>query len=45
MLQLSGIGNYDELKKLEIKPIVNLPGVGENLQDHIEIPVSVSLVL
>jgi len=45
MLQLSGIGNYEELKKHEIQPIVHLPGVGENLQDHLEIPVSVSLFL
>ncbi|MFN0217341.1 MAG: choline dehydrogenase [Hyphomicrobium sp.] len=35
-LMLSGIGNADELKKLGIPVIQNLPGVGENLQDHIE---------
>lgn len=36
LLQLSGIGNADELKKHGIPVIQNLPGVGENLQDHIE---------
>jgi choline dehydrogenase len=35
-LLLSGIGNADELKKLGIPVVQNLPGVGENLQDHIE---------
>jgi choline dehydrogenase len=35
-LLLSGIGNADELKKLAIPVVQNLPGVGENLQDHIE---------
>ena len=33
---LSGIGNADELKKLNIPILQNLPGVGENLQDHLE---------
>ena len=31
---LSGIGPADQLKKHEIKPEINLPGVGKNLQDH-----------
>ncbi|KAJ7144349.1 GMC oxidoreductase-domain-containing protein, partial [Mycena epipterygia] len=35
--QLSGIGNATELKQNGITPIVNLPGVGTNLQDHDEI--------
>ncbi len=35
-LLLSGIGNADELKKLGVPVVQNLPGVGENLQDHIE---------
>jgi choline dehydrogenase len=35
-LLLSGIGNGDELKQLGIPVIQHLPGVGENLQDHIE---------
>ena len=37
ILQLSGIGNAEELKKLDIDIIHNLPGVGQNLQDHLEI--------
>ena len=37
LLQLSGIGNAVELKKHGIDIIHNLPGVGENLQDHLEI--------
>ncbi|WP_298913856.1 GMC family oxidoreductase [uncultured Nostoc sp.] len=39
ILKLSGIGPADELYKHGIKPIVNLPGVGENLQDRYEIGV------
>lgn len=34
ILMLSGIGNPTELKPLGIKPVVNLPDVGQNLQDH-----------
>ena len=36
-LQLSGIGNADELKALGITPLQNLRGVGEHLQDHLEV--------
>ncbi len=36
ILMLSGIGNGDELKALGIPVVQHLPGVGENLQDHIE---------
>ena len=36
LLNLSGIGNADDLKKLEIPVRVHLPGVGENFQDHLE---------
>ncbi|KAF8676953.1 alcohol oxidase [Rhizoctonia solani] len=35
LLELSGIGNSDVLKKYQITPKVDLPGVGENYQDHI----------
>ncbi len=53
LLQLSGIGNAAELKALGIEPVVDLPGVGENLQDHLEVyiqyactqPVSVAPAL
>ncbi|NCN10312.1 MAG: choline dehydrogenase [Leptospira sp.] len=37
LLQLSGIGNKELLSKLGIETVVNLPGVGENLQDHLEV--------
>ncbi len=36
LLMLSGIGPADHLRTNGIKPIVDLPGVGENLQDHLE---------
>ena len=36
ILQLSGIGNETYLKSLGIEVINNLVGVGENLQDHLE---------
>jgi choline dehydrogenase len=37
ILQRSGIGNPENLSKANVKAIHSLPGVGENLQDHIEI--------
>ena len=37
ILQRSGIGNADLLKSHGITPIVDKPGVGENLQDHLEV--------
>jgi len=37
LLQLSGIGNADELIKLGINIVQDLPGVGENMQDHLEV--------
>ena len=37
LLQLSGVGNATELKEVGIEIIHDLPGVGENLQDHLEI--------
>ncbi len=39
LLQLSGIGNKAELEALGIPVIQDLPGVGENLQDHLELYV------
>jgi choline dehydrogenase len=35
ILMLSGIGDAKELRKLGIKPVANLRGVGQNLQDHV----------
>jgi choline dehydrogenase len=37
LLMLSGIGPAQHLKQYDIKVVVNLPGVGQNLQDHIEV--------
>jgi len=37
LLQLSGIGNASELQALGITPVADIPGVGENLQDHLEV--------
>ncbi|XP_072277045.1 choline dehydrogenase, mitochondrial [Pyxicephalus adspersus] len=37
LLMLSGIGNASELTKLGIPVIADLPGVGQNLQDHLEV--------
>jgi choline dehydrogenase len=34
LLMLSGIGPADELKSHGIKPVLDLPGVGRNLQEH-----------
>ncbi|KAH7067606.1 glucose-methanol-choline oxidoreductase-like protein [Paraphoma chrysanthemicola] len=39
LLKLSGVGPSDELKKFDIPVVVDLPGVGTNLQDHYEINV------
>ena len=39
VLQLSGIGNAAELGALGIDVVADLPGVGENLQDHLEVYV------
>ncbi|KAJ7581776.1 hypothetical protein C8J56DRAFT_1101248 [Mycena floridula] len=38
LLMLSGIGDSAELSKFGIETIVNLPGVGKNLQDNDELP-------
>jgi choline dehydrogenase len=37
LLQLSGVGNAGELAELGIGVTADLPGVGENLQDHLEV--------
>lgn len=35
LLMLSGIGDAEELKKVGVPVVKNLPGVGKNLQDHL----------
>ena len=50
LLQLSGVGDADHLRGLGIDVVADLPGVGEALQDHLEVyvqhnclqPVSIS---
>jgi choline dehydrogenase len=39
LLQLSGVGNASELEALGVDMVHDLPGVGENLQDHLEVYV------
>ena len=39
LLMLSGIGPADHLKSFGIAPVLDLPGVGGNLQDHIGVVV------
>ena len=40
MLMLSGIGDAAALQRLGVAAVVNLPGVGANLQDHADIILS-----
>ncbi len=37
LLQISGIGPVEVLKKAGVEVVHDLPGVGENLQDHLEV--------
>jgi choline dehydrogenase len=37
LLQLSGVGNAAELEALGVPVVQDLPAVGENLQDHLEV--------
>ncbi|MEI9426400.1 GMC family oxidoreductase [Mesorhizobium sp. Cs1299R1N3] len=36
ILMASGIGPADELRQIGITPVLDLPGVGKNLQDHVD---------
>ncbi|MDP9118829.1 MAG: choline dehydrogenase, partial [Actinomycetota bacterium] len=38
-LQLSGVGNADDLRGLGVDVVQDVPGVGEHLQDHLEVYV------
>jgi choline dehydrogenase len=40
LLLLSGIGPADQLRALDIPVAVDLPGVGQNLQDHLDVAVA-----
>jgi choline dehydrogenase len=37
LLQHSGVGQADELRRLGIEVVADVPGVGEHLQDHLEV--------
>jgi choline dehydrogenase len=39
ILMMSGIGPREDLEALGIDVVVDLPGVGQNLQDHLLVPV------
>ncbi|KAF2769783.1 alcohol oxidase [Teratosphaeria nubilosa] len=41
LLALSGIGPKDQLDKLGIPVVRNIPGLGKNMQDRYEVPVNV----
>lgn len=40
LLLLSGVGPADELAKLGITPVLDLPGVGKNLHDQLEVYIT-----
>ena len=42
LLMLSGIGPAEHLKEMGVTPVHDLPGVGQNLHDHLEILLQVS---
>jgi choline dehydrogenase len=42
ILQLSGVGDAPQLEPLGIPIVADLPGVGANLQDHLEVYVQVA---
>jgi choline dehydrogenase len=39
LLQVSGVGNKADLEEVGINVVHDLPGVGENMQDHLEVYV------
>ena len=43
LLMLSGVGPAQHLREHGIEPRVDLPGVGENYQDHVLVPVDADL--
>ena len=40
LLMLSGIGPADHLTDLGIQSVLDLPGVGQNLADHVQVPIA-----
>ena len=45
LLMLSGIGPAAHLKETGIEPVLDLPGVGRNLQDHLELYIQQESIL
>ena len=45
ILELSGIGRKDVLDKIGVPVKVNLPGVGENAQEHLVCAISLGELL
>ena len=43
LLELSGIGDGERLQQLGIQTVSHLPGVGENLQDHLTVNIQQGL--
>ncbi|THU87441.1 alcohol oxidase [Dendrothele bispora CBS 962.96] len=43
LLEVSGIGDARILKKFDIDCKIDLPGVGENMQDHMKVPTIVQV--
>ena len=39
LLMLSGIGPADHLREVGISVVADVPGVGQNLQDHVQLPL------
>lgn len=39
LLMLSGIGPAEHLRAIGVEPLIDLAGVGENLRDHLRVPV------
>ena len=44
LLMLSGIGDAEQLQAMGIPVVVDLPGVGQNLQDHSLVPVAHQII-
>ena len=40
MLELSGIGDSEVLRKADVEVVIDLPGVGNNVQEHLNISVA-----
>jgi choline dehydrogenase len=42
LLQVSGIGDADALRAVGVNPVHHVPGVGQHLQDHLEVYIQYS---